>query len=111
MLEACQMPEVVFTIRVTAADWDPLARAWRCPAVDIPSAFIKEAIDPTGLPLGLSLLEIAKGPARVAWKGPNPPSELLLVIGLGEELSPAMEERRWKKIAVVAPIFPQSLRR
>ena len=39
---------IVFTTRLTADDWDPGIRAWRCPAVDIPSAFIKAAYDPKG---------------------------------------------------------------
>ncbi len=97
------MPEVIFPIRVTADDWDSHTRAWRCPALDIPSAVITEAYDPSGVPVSLSLLEAAKGPARVSWRGADPPPGLLLEVGLEEELSPAKDERWWRKIAIVAP--------
>jgi hypothetical protein len=99
------MTEMVFTVRLTRDDWERDLRAWRCAAVDLPGAFIKEARSPDGLSLGTDLFEIAKGPARVSWRGADPPAQIALGIGLSEELSPASEEQRWKKIAVIAPII------
>jgi hypothetical protein len=97
--------EIVFTIRLTSDDWDAGIRAWRCPAVDIPSAFIKEAYDPKGQPLATSLLKIDKGPARVSWKGPGQPAQIVLVVELGEKLSPTSEGLFWKRLAIVVPII------
>jgi hypothetical protein len=57
--------EIVFTLRLTPDDWDPNVRAWRCPAVDIPSAMIKRAYDASGQLLATEYLKIDKGPARV----------------------------------------------
>jgi hypothetical protein len=97
--------ESVFTIRLAPDDWDPTLGAWRCPALDIPSAFIKEAYDSKGQPLSLELLKIDKGPARVSWRGPERPPQIALAVGLGEELSPTSEENFWKRFAIVVPII------
>jgi hypothetical protein len=98
--------EIVFTTRLTPDDWDPNIRAWRCPAVDIPSAFIKTAYDPKGQLLAGDYLKIDKGPARVSWKGPDKhPAQIVLVLALGEELSPVSAELFWKRLAIVVPII------
>lgn len=96
--------EIVFTLRLTSDDWDSGLSAWRCPALDIPSSFIKEAFDPKGQPIAMTLLKIDKGPARVSWKGPRQPAQIALVVGLGEQLSPTSQEAFWKRFAIVVPI-------
>jgi hypothetical protein len=97
--------EIVFTIRLTSEDWDAGTRSWRCAALEIPSEFIKGAFDPKGQPLATELLKIDKGPARVTWRGSGQPSQITLVVGLGEELSPSSEGRFWKRLAIVVPII------
>lgn len=98
--------EIVFTIRLTADDWDTGVRAWRCPAVDIPSAIIKRAYDTTGELLATDYLKIDKGPARISWTGPGKqPTQISIVVGLEEELSPASSQRFWKRLAIVVPII------
>jgi hypothetical protein len=96
---------IVFTVRLVLDDWQARVSAWNCPTVDIPTVFIKTAYDPNGKLLAPDLFKIEKGPARVSWKGPGkPPAEVTLGLALGEELSPASEERFWKGIALVVPI-------
>jgi hypothetical protein len=97
--------DILFAIKLAADDWDTCTRAWRCPALEIPSAFIKGAFDPKGQPLATELLKIDKGPARVTWRGSGQPSQITLVVGLGEELSPSSEGRFWKRLAIVVPII------
>jgi hypothetical protein len=97
--------DILFTIKLAADDWDTGTRAWRCPALEIPSAFIKGAFDPKGQPLATELLKIDKGPARVTWRGSGQPSQITLVVGLGEELSPSSNVRFWRRLAIVAPII------
>jgi hypothetical protein len=97
--------EIVFTLRLTSDDWDSGLSAWRCPAFDIPSSFIKEAFDPKGQPIAMTLLKIDKGPARVSWKGPRQPAQIALVVGLGEHLSLTSQEAFWKRFAIVVPII------
>jgi len=97
--------QIVFTVRLTPDDWESGLSAWRCPAVDIPSAFIKEARGPNGQPLATSLLNIDKGPARISWKGPGArPAQITIVVGLGEKLSLVSAELFWKRLAIVVPI-------
>lgn len=98
--------QIVFTVRLTSDDWETGLSAWRCPAVDIPSAFIKEARGPSGQPVATTLLDIEKGPARVSWKGPGAhPAQMTLVVGLGEKLSLVSAENFWKRLAIVVPII------
>jgi hypothetical protein len=98
--------EIVFTIGLTSDDWKPGLSAWLCPAVDIPTAFIKTAYDPNGKLLAPDLFKIEKGPARVSWKGSGrPPTGVTLGLVLAEKLSPASEERFWKGIALIVPII------
>lgn len=103
--ETVMSEEIVFTLRLTSDDWDPQFRAWRCPAFDIPSAFIKEARDPKGQPIAMSLLKVDKGPARLTWTGSGQPSQIAVVVGFGEELSPTSQEQFWKRLAIVVPII------
>jgi hypothetical protein len=98
--------QIVFTVRLTPDDWEGGLSAWRCPAVDIPSAFIKEARDPDGQPIALSLLSIDEGPARVSWKGPGVhPPKITIVVELGEKLSLVSAENFWRRLAIVVPII------
>lgn len=97
---------IIFTVRLTPNDWQKGVSAWICPAVDIPSVFLKEAYDPNGQSLPLDQFRIDKGPARVRWIGKGEaPSEVTLGLALGEKLSPASEERFWKGVALVVPII------
>jgi hypothetical protein len=51
-------------------------------------------------------LKIEKGPARVSWKGPDKyPTQIVVLLELGEELSPASGERFWRQLAIVVPII------
>lgn len=97
--------EIVFTLRLTSDDWDPGLHAWRCPALDIPSAFIAQARDAKGKPIQLELLKIEKSPARVTWIGAGQPAQISVVVGLREELSLTSKEQFWRRLAVVIPII------
>jgi hypothetical protein len=97
--------EIVFTLRLTEADWDAGVRAWRCAAFDIPSAFIKEAYDPDGQRISASMFKVDKGPARVSWQGPGHPSQIVIIVGIGETLSPTSNEDWWKRFAIIVPII------
>jgi hypothetical protein len=96
--------EIVFTLPLTEDDWDAGVRAWRCAAFDIPSAFIKEAYDPEGQRISASMFRVDKGPARVSWQGPGHPSQIVIIVGIGETLSPTSREDWWKRFAIIVPI-------
>jgi hypothetical protein len=97
--------EIVFTLRLTEADWDSGVRAWRCAAFDIPSSFVKEAFDPDGQRIAPSMFKVEKGPARVSWQGSGHPSQIVIIVGLGETLSPTSQEDWWKRFAIIVPII------
>ena len=97
--------QIVFSQRLTSDDWKDGYSAWLYPAVDLPSAFIKDARDPKGQKISTDLLEIEKGPARVSWKGAKHPEEITVSIGLGEKLSLVSAENFWKRLAIVVPII------
>jgi hypothetical protein len=86
-------------------NWDAGVRAWRCAAFDIPTAFVKEAYDPTGQRIAPSNFKIDKGPARVSWQGPGHPTQIVIIVGLGETLSPTSQEDWWKRFALIVPII------
>src|ERR1700682_1191779 len=47
-----------------------------------------------------------KGPARVRWMGPGKaPTQVRVVLGLGEKLSLVSAELFWKRLAIVVPII------
>jgi hypothetical protein len=96
--------QIVFTIKLTSDDWDAGLSAWRCPAVDIPSAFIKDAYA-GGQQISNESLAIDKGPARIRWRGARRPTELYVAIALGEKLSLVSAENFWKRLAIVVPII------
>ncbi len=35
------MPNIVFTTRLTEADWDDTLRGWRCPPLAVPGAVVE----------------------------------------------------------------------
>src|SRR5262245_41871655 len=93
-------------LRLTVDDWDPALLAWRSPALGIPSASVREARDPKGLPVATSMLKVDTGPARLTWNGPGkPPETITISVELGEELSPISQEKFWKRLAIVVPII------
>jgi hypothetical protein len=97
--------EIVFTLRLTEEDWNPGVQAWNCPAFDIPSSYVKEAFGPGGQRLSSSMFKVEKGPARVSWQGPKHPSQIVVIVGLGETLSPTSQEDWWRRFAIVVPII------
>jgi hypothetical protein len=96
--------EIVFTLRLAEEDWDPGVQAWRCPAFDIPSSYVKEAFA-DGQRLSANMFKIEKGPARVSWQGGAHPSQIVVIVGLGEKLSPTSTEEWWKRFAIIVPII------
>lgn len=97
--------DIVFTLRLTEADWDAGVRAWRCAVFDLPTSFIKEAYAPDGQRISPNNFKIDKGPARVSWQGPGHPAQIVIIVGLKETLSPTSNEEWWKKFAIIVPII------
>jgi hypothetical protein len=98
------MTDIVFTARLNAADWDSEKQAWRCPALDIPSATIREVFV-SGERADKPWYEILSGPAMVRWVLPNLPPQIAVVISLSETLSLSSETGWWKKFAIIVPII------
>ena len=94
---ATRMGDIVFTARLNAADWDSEKQAWRCPALDIPGATIREVFV-SGERADKPWYEVLSGPAMVRWVLPNPPPQIAVVISLSEALSLSSETGWWKRI-------------
>ena len=52
--------EIVFTLRLAEEDWDSAVGAWRCPAFDIPTSYVKEAFA-DGQRLSANMFKVEKG--------------------------------------------------
>jgi hypothetical protein len=96
--------EIVFTLRLTEEDWNSSVNAWNCPAFDIPSSYVKDAYA-GGQLLSANMFKVEKGPARVSWLGAKHPNQIVVIVGLGEKLSPTSTEEWWKRFAIVVPII------
>jgi hypothetical protein len=96
--------KIEFTLRLTEEDWDKDVGAWRCPAFDIPSSFVKSVYSKRQL-LSADMFRVEKGPARLTWLGSGHPEQIVVIVGIGEVLSPASEEAWWKRFALVTPII------
>jgi hypothetical protein len=100
------MPDqpIEFTLRLTEEDWDPNIGAWRCPAFDIPSSYAKEVYAKRER-LAATMFKVEKGPARLSWMGGKHPEQIVVVVAIGERLSPTSAEDWWKRFAIIVPII------
>jgi hypothetical protein len=97
------MGTIVFAIRLTEADWDETQRAWRCPALNIPGAEIKDIVM-DGNRADKVQYEVLKGQALIHWIPSTEPKRVAAVIELTQQLSLVAETDRWEKLAVVLPV-------
>jgi hypothetical protein len=95
--------EIAFTARLTEADWDEELRAWRCPALNIPSAVVEDIIV-DGNRVDRTHYEVRSPHAMIHWILADRPDRLAAIIKLTEPLSLGKETDKWKKLAVVLPV-------
>jgi hypothetical protein len=96
------MPDIVFTIRLTDADWDDTIRGWRCPALNVPGAVI-DAIYLEGNRVDTARYEALPAQAFIRWLFPDRPQQASVAIKLTQELTLGSETDRWKRRAIVLP--------
>jgi hypothetical protein len=97
------MPSIVFANRLVDSDWDETLRAWRCPALNIPGAVVRDIIV-EGVRVDKAQYEVLKEQGMIHWVIFQKPERISVIVQLTEELSPEYEKDRWKKIAIVLPV-------
>jgi hypothetical protein len=98
------MQDIVFTVRVTEADWDDTMRGWRCPALSVPGAVV-DAIYLEGNRADTARYEVLPAQGFVRWILPDQPQRAAIVIKLTQELTLGSETDRWKRRAVILPVL------
>jgi hypothetical protein len=95
---------ITFPTRLTDEDWDPTLSAWRCPALAIPKAEIRDLfVD--GKRVDKANYQVLEGPPAVHWVPEDRPTgRIAAQIRLGAALSLESEKDRWKKLAIVLPV-------
>lgn len=92
-----------FTITLADDDWDPTRGGWRCPALEIPGAELKQifvqgkVVDPAQYQVDTKL-------RLVRWSGLKRPPLAAAHLVLSKALSTQELTARWKKIAIVLPV-------
>jgi hypothetical protein len=97
------MADIVFTTRLTEADWDDNLRGWRCPPLAIPGATV-EAVYVEGERIDTARYEALAQNGVIRWVFPDQPSRATASIALTEELTLGRDTARWKKLAIVLPV-------
>jgi hypothetical protein len=96
--------DIVFTIRLTEADWDDALRGWRCSPLAVPGAVVEELfID--GNRIDAAKYEVLPQHAIVRWTPSDHPSRAVASIKLTEKLTLGAETDRWKKLAIILPVL------
>jgi hypothetical protein len=97
------MTSIVFTTRLTEADWDDMMRGWRCPALGIPGAAV-DALFVDGERIDKVKFEVLAQNQVIRWIVDDRPPRATLSIALLEELALERDAARWKKLAIVLPV-------
>ncbi|MGY4433976.1 hypothetical protein ACVWWO_006453 [Bradyrhizobium sp. F1.13.1] len=77
--------DIVFTVRLSKADWAPDIRAWRCPALGIPKSKVSALYD-GGKRVDEDNYEADEKMRVVRWRTDNPPSIVTAQIQIGGQL-------------------------
>jgi hypothetical protein len=97
------MPDIVFTTRLTEADWDETMRGWRCPVLSVPGAVV-DAFYLDGNRVDSAHYEVLSGQAFIRWILADRPERAAVVIKLTQELTLGAETDRWRRLAIVLPV-------
>jgi hypothetical protein len=97
------VPGIVFTTRLTEADWDDTLRGWRCPPLAVPGAIV-EALYIEGNRIDTARYEVLSEQAVIRWTLSDQPQRAAAMIRLTEKLTLGAETDRWKKLAIVLPV-------
>lgn len=95
---------IAFTIRFTEGDWDPALRGWRCPVLNIPGAVIED-VYVNGSRVDKATYEVLKEHGIVRWIPAKQPERPVASIRLTENLTKEADTERWKKLAIILPVF------
>jgi hypothetical protein len=95
---------IVFTTRLTEADWDDTLRGWRCPPLGVPGAVV-EALYVDGDRVDSVKYEVLTQNTLIRWTQPVQPQRATASVKLTEELTLGAETDRWKKLAIVFPVI------
>jgi hypothetical protein len=98
-----QLPDIVFSMRLTNADWDDTLHGWRCPPLAIPGAIV-EALYIEGNRADTARYEVLKEQTIVRWAPTEQPQRVAATIRLTEDLALGTETDRWKRLAIVLPV-------
>jgi hypothetical protein len=112
------MAPIVFASRLTDADWDDITRGWRCPALNIPGAIVKDIVV-DGNREDKDHYTILTDQAFIHWVLPTKPERIAAIIELTEPLSLVSDTdkwkndtekwksdtEKWKKLAIVLPVL------
>jgi hypothetical protein len=97
------VPNIIFTTRLTEADWDDTLRGWRCPPLAVPGAMV-EALYVEGNRIDSARYEVLKEQSLIRWTPSDQPQRVAATILLTEDLTLGTETDRWKKLAIVLPV-------
>ena len=95
---------IVFTTRLTEADWDDTVRGWRCPPLAVPGAIV-EALYVEGNRIDSARYEVLQEQSLIRWMPADQPQRVATTIRLTEILTLGTETDRWKKLAIVLPVI------
>jgi len=95
---------ISFTMTVRDEDWDLKLGGWRCPALKIPGAKI-ESVYVSSERIDSARYEVKHDLDIIRWIHPERPSEATIQIKLTEELSTEELTSKWKKLAIILPLF------
>ena len=97
------VPSIVFTTRLTEADWDDTLRGWRCPPLAVPGAIV-EALYVEGNRIDSARYEVLQERSLIRWTPSDQPQRVAATIRLTEDLTLGTETDRWKKLAIILPV-------
>jgi hypothetical protein len=98
------MPEIVFTTRLTADDWDEAMHGWRCQVLNVPGAIV-EAVYVEGARIDTARYEVLSQNTFIRWMAPDQPQRAAASIKLTEALSLGKDTERWKRLAIILPVI------
>lgn len=100
-----------FTTTVSENDWDARFSGWRCPALEIPSASIKDVFI-GGTKQDTAIMEVDHKLKILIWKGNKTPPEALISYEISENLTTedialGWEDTalKWKKLSILLPVL------
>ena len=97
------IPEIVFTVRLTADDWDDAMHGWRCHVLNVPGAVV-DAVYVEGSRIDTARYEVLTQNTFIRWMAPDQPQRAAASIKLTEALSLGKDTERWKRLAIILPV-------